>query len=982
MPDTAKKIEKISPDAFYVFDNQPYILFFDISNSDHERETEIHKKVWSFDQSPLVFILKDSEVNIFNAFAYDKKIKRLEEIKLKSGEELDEIFSFWNLQSGNTWLWLQSNHYKKVQDKRVNQKLFENIKFVRASLTDETLQNFLDDDEANILILRLIFIRYLIDREVKLDEAYVHGSTILDKRKSFTDLIEKPRKLNEFFEWLNAKFNGVLFKDIKVQLSKEMAKALALVFSGELPEKGGLFEGTDFYFEVFDFSIIPVELISGIYESLIDKETRKLHSAVYTPSFLVENILTNTIDKFFREKANKSISECKVFDPSVGSGIFLVQAFRRMVDRELEITKQERVKKDRLREIVQNNLFGVDINDQALKVTCFSIYIAMLDYIDPRSILPVFHFPTLIGSNLFASDFFNVTNEFNTVIKEKGMHFILGNPPWKQDKTTEHLKWINSQKIYSKKVVGGIEIAQNFLLRCGEFMQSYTSASLIVTSTIFYNVATTTKEFKNKFLTTFCVNNFFDLSAVKQSLFEQQESPASIVTYRLSKDKEYESNTVKHQSLKANMFLKYFKTLVIEKFDYKEILQRHFLENDWMFKVALYGNSLDFLLLKKLQKQSSLTLNDLVDGQTLLGSSGILKGTPKKPYDFLLGLPINENEEINKYFTQNSSTILKKEDVFLEAGRTLSNFSTDKILFKEQAKNWTEIIISYNEKPSVYKKGIFGLSSEDRSLLKKIYALLISELYEYFIFISSGSWGVSTRPQIRWEEEYLAFPYTEPAENVGTQLIELVDTFLSPFAEHYKTFNLGKPLRNEAAFNEINSIVEKLYNIDGYEKDLIDYALNIARYQFQEGKMQRIVRKVDTDEIVLNKYADVFFNEFKNVYEGEYLQVQVYPLDYFIAMSFYFVQDKPQKRVTINREIKNEIEVFRLIANNLSISEISKDLYIQKDIKGFENNSFYIIKPNEYKSWHSAIAWYDVAEIKKIIEDAEIEYLQSTSDGR
>lgn len=71
------------------------------------------------------------------------------------------------------------------------------------------------------------------------------------------------------------------------------------------------------------------------------------------------------------------------------------------------------------------------------------------------------------------------------------------------------------------------------------------------------------------------------------------------------------------------------------------------------------------------------------------------------------------------------------------------------------------------------------------------------------------------------------------------------------------------------------------------------------------------------------------------------------------------------------------------MAYNLSISQITdtkdptKNLFVQKDIKGFEKNSFYIIKPNEYKCWHRAMAWYDVAEFKEAIEVAE---LNSTKD--
>ncbi len=155
------RLEIIKPTAFYVFNEQPLILFFDLSeNYDADREKEIHKQVWSFDQSPIIFIVRADEIKIFNAFAYNKKYERLEEIKI-SKEEIEKQFSFWNLQSGNVWNWLQAEYYdnKNIQKKRVNQKLFENIKFVREKLTNLNAINNLTEDQANTLILRLIFIR-------------------------------------------------------------------------------------------------------------------------------------------------------------------------------------------------------------------------------------------------------------------------------------------------------------------------------------------------------------------------------------------------------------------------------------------------------------------------------------------------------------------------------------------------------------------------------------------------------------------------------------------------------------------------------------------------------------------------------------------------------------------------------------------------------------------------------------------------------
>jgi len=984
-----KKIDIIKPDAFFVFNQQPFLLFFDLTQNT-QNEKDIHKQVWSFDHSPIIFIIKKNEVKIYNAFNYNKENECLEEIILTE-EERNEKFSFWNLQSGFIWKnWFQKKFIENKRNnnthKRANQKLFENIKQVRRALTDSKTEKYLSDDEANTLILRLIFIRYLIDRGVNIDENYISGKNTIEKRLSFCNLIEIPLRLNQLFDKLNEKFNGVLFKNIDKTLTESQSKQLAQIFLGEKPEKGSLFYGTEFYFEIFDFSIIPVEVISGIYESLIDEETRNLDSAVYTPSFLVEYILNDTVEKYLKDN---NTSECKIFDPSVGSGIFLVQSLRKMIDKEIKLNKSlnNEQRSVRIREIAENNLFGIDINLQALKVTCFSIYIALLDYQEPKEI-DKYKFPNLIDENLFEANFFDEDKSYNEIIKKQNLNFILGNPPWKSDKDETHLKWLKKYK----KVTGRFEIAQSFLLRSKDFMQAQTQSALIVTSTIFYNIAKTTKEFKNEFLTTFCINKFFDLSPVRRLIFEEKNSPASIVFYHLSKEKEYLSNIIDHQSIKSNRFLKHYKMLVIEKYDQKEILQRHFIENDWMFKVALYGNTLDFHFLKRLNR-NKIALNFLKNNNANKGL-GVIKISEKsktepKYYPNLIGYQIIENDQVKLDYTPDSNIFLKKEDVYFIRGRKEELFSKCKVLLKEQCTDESFLSVSFQNSESVYVNGVSGISFKDEKITKLFYSVFLSNITSYYLFLISCAWGIATRPAVRFKDEFLSFPFIEPNEEKKKELIDLVNKFLQPFIEHYKQFSLGEPQRDENTFNKINEIINELYEVKGYELDLIDYVLNVSRYQFQESKQEKFTRAIHTDLPFLEKYADVYLKEFAKIYPDENLQIEVYPLEHFIAMNFVFHKEKQKdkKNIIFPADKKDEAAILKRLANNLSISQItnsedsSKNLFIQKDIKGFEKNSFYIIKPNEYKCWHRAMAWYDVAEFKEAIEKAEINHLKNETDG-
>ncbi len=92
--------------------------------------------------------------------------------------------------------------------------------------------------------------------------------------------------------------------------------------------------GEQSLFVIYDFSIIPIEFISNVYEYFIGEENQKEQGAYYTPTFMVDYVLSNTVDKHL--KINKKSYTCKVLDPSCGSGIFLVETLRKLISQYIE----------------------------------------------------------------------------------------------------------------------------------------------------------------------------------------------------------------------------------------------------------------------------------------------------------------------------------------------------------------------------------------------------------------------------------------------------------------------------------------------------------------------------------------------------------------------------------------------------------------------------------------------------------------------
>lgn len=149
--------------------------------------------------------------------------------------------------------------------------------------------------------------------------------------------------------------------------------------------------GQSVLFDVYDFSIIPIEFISNIYETFLSTKNKRNKGIYYTPLFLVDYIIENTVlDKL------KDSDTCKILDPSCGSGIFLVESLRKLIE------KQDFVNSEILNSLVEDNIFGIDIDENAINISIFSIYITLLDYVEDFN---NFKFPLLKNRNFFKSDF-------------------------------------------------------------------------------------------------------------------------------------------------------------------------------------------------------------------------------------------------------------------------------------------------------------------------------------------------------------------------------------------------------------------------------------------------------------------------------------------------------------------------------------------------------------------------------------------------
>jgi restriction-modification enzyme MmeI-like protein len=179
------------------------------------------------------------------------------------------------------------------------------------------------------------------------------------------------------------------------------------------------------------FSTLRTETISAIYELFLlieDPEKKDDEGAFYTPPFLVDYVL----DEVNRIRAFTGKS--RVLDPAAGSGIFLVGAYRRILEREMPRRRWTPAHFQKARLILETAIFGIEKNRQAANVARFSLYLTLLDYVENGSIKELKRlagsrrvFPGL-ADNVLDRDLFSITQ---ADLKQLGrFSHIVGNPPW------------------------------------------------------------------------------------------------------------------------------------------------------------------------------------------------------------------------------------------------------------------------------------------------------------------------------------------------------------------------------------------------------------------------------------------------------------------------------------------------------------------------------------------------------------------------
>ncbi|MDR1938935.1 MAG: N-6 DNA methylase, partial [Tannerellaceae bacterium] len=812
----------------------------------------------------------------------------------------------------------------------------------------------------------------------------------------FCTLLETPNEIIRFFKYLSDEekgFNGDLFpitSDEYKQIPQEAYNIIIRLLKSE-----NITERQQSLFDLYDFSIIPIEFISNVYESFIGLENQAEEGAYYTPLFLVDYILSETVVNAIQNNPEK---DCKVLDPACGSGVFLVEVLRKLIEKHIEnneeiVENSEKFKAD-IKAIAKKNIFGVDKDESAVQVAIFSVYLTLLDYMNPPEIA-TFRFPILLNTNFFCFDFFNTKAPFNTVFKHIEFNFIIGNPPWKGGALGE------SEEIYIKErgkkekaenkkyplAINNGEIVEGFVLRVSDFSKPKTKCALIVRSSILYNQGYNTEYsgFRRYWLEEFLINKIVELAPVRREVFDKSNdkaiAPAAILFYQYANGEKTDDHVLEHITIKPTRFFSYFKIFTINRHDYKTVEQGLLKRNDWLFKTLVYGSYLDFNLIFRLKKNYTSIKDVISDKTNFIYGTGIhcrkeSLSNPKNTEQIKDELFISPYAVESYFIDFDKKDVLERDKV--DIIKDIQLYQAPMLLFRKGLDTKKLIVKgAISSKDVIFKDAITSVKvfDADINILKYILGTMLSDIYPYIAINTFASIGIEreqTQNYDKFSVPYVECDIIELVESIEKAKIELHNLKQQDTIDNIKYSKVQNVIDN--AQHEINESILNALNFNEFEKALLDYALNINRPLITRterdkfkilGKLQK---PLDIHSAEIIDYAGVYLNRFKRNIDNDVRKfvVRIWHTNQVMGMFFEIVPiDTPDENGIIWENADNKKILLWLI--QLSSEKITDRLFIQKDIRGFEKERFYIFKPNENRLWHKAIAYLDVEEFMDAI---------------
>ena len=511
--------------------------------------------------------------------------------------EIYWLFSREAVVAGNLTTFIESLQKPKAKEKQLK------LSGGKYQSIDESFLNYIDDirlqmaqafhannptldyydltEATQRTIDRLVFIRFLEDKQIEPEDLMHSISTANYPWQKFIEISKR----------LDAKYNGVVFKEHFIDKKAFLGADEELFRS--------IAADLDHTNTPYDFNYIPIHILGNIYERFLGKiiviengkasielkpEVRKAGGVFYTPKYIVDYIVENTVGKLIADKKPKEIAKLTFADIACGSGSFLIGVFDYLLDyhknyynEHTDEAEKEGCKYDaekgvwtmsinQKKQILINNVYGVDIDLQATEVTQVSLFLKLLedetmgtvaelnqlfvaDKILPDLSNNIKCGNSLIGTEIMADvlDFgrdemrklnpFDFETAFPNVFRKGGFDAIVGNPPYVFTRDGGFLEIVKDyykknyfeEKLKTNKTRGSQSGKANlyalFLLKGKNIINKKGILSYIIPNTF---LRTTVYETTRKSILD--ENNIFEIVDLKDGVFKDVTASTIIIT--------------------------------------------------------------------------------------------------------------------------------------------------------------------------------------------------------------------------------------------------------------------------------------------------------------------------------------------------------------------------------------------------------------------------------------------------------------------
>ncbi len=630
---------------------------------------------------------------------------------------------------------------KKTKKVPVDKQLLNDLTNFRELLTKNILKNNSSkdlssdelDESIQRILDRLIFIRTLEDKQL---EAPVLQYTIRGDTHKKTY-----KKLNAVFKSIDEDYNSKLFMP---HLCEE------LVIDNDVLEKviKGLFKTSDNTVH-YDFSAIDADVLGNIYEQYLghilkktskraklteSKAHRKEQGIYYTPTYVVDYIVKNTIGELAKDK-KFDLKNIKVLDPACGSGSFLMKAFDYLVTLDknrngnIDQTKLDLsnviITYGRKIEILKNNIFGIDLDPKAVEIAQLNL---LLKAAEKKHRLPTLQENIKVGNSLIddqdvvGNRAFKWEEEFKDIMDKGGFDVVIGNPPY----VFAREKIDTKQKEFFSKNYETSEYQLNtyilFIERAIKLLNENGLLGFIIPD------AWLKVESAKKLRKFMLENNFIEkIIHIRGETFPGVGVESSIFILR-------KTRYVKNTQVSMNLL----------QLNYITFKQKDWLKNT-NFEIDLFSNKEVKSILNKLSVGTK-KLDEVSGIKAGLQAYEKGKGKPKqtskdvkeRPYDYDHKFDKDtyqylEGKNIDRYGYSWEGQWLRYGE-WLAAPRTFNLFNSPRILIREiPAKPPHAIISVYLEDTYLNNRSIINVIQKEKDIdLKYIIAILNSKLMTFY----------------------------------------------------------------------------------------------------------------------------------------------------------------------------------------------------------------------------------------------------------